>query len=115
MSRADVNGKDREQVYRNLKLQILSLGWARPGCVIIHYMPCGNPSCRCMAKSPKLHGPYIDWSHKIGGKSKSRRLSEEQAKKAKEWAENYKRLKNLLRQMEKLALQETDRILGSIS
>jgi len=68
-----------------------------------------------MGKPPELHGPYIQWSHKIGGRTRSLRLSGDQARLAKEWAENYKKLKKLLRRMERLALQETDRILGALS
>jgi hypothetical protein len=98
-----------------LKRQILELGWARPGSVIRRYMRCGNPSCRCMAEPPQLHGPYYQWSHKIRGRSVSLRLSEGQARLALEWAGNHKRLKKLLRQMEALVLRETDRILGAIS
>jgi phosphoribosylaminoimidazole-succinocarboxamide synthase len=101
--------------YQELKRQILALGWARPGSLIRRYMPCGNPACRCMSKQPRLHGPYFQWSHKIGGKTRSLRLSEDQARMAKEWAENYRKLKRLLRRMERFALQETDRILGTIS
>ncbi len=108
-------GKNAHEEYSDLKRQILALGWARPGSVIRRYMPCGNPSCRCMAQPPELHGPYIQWSHKIGGKTQSMRLTQDQARQAKEWAGNYKKLKRLLRRMEQLALRETDRILGSIS
>jgi hypothetical protein len=106
---------DREREYQELKRQILALGWARPGSLIRRYMPCGNPACRCMAKAARLHGPYFQWSHKIGGKTRSLRLSEDQARMAKEWVDNYRKLKRLLRRMERLALHETDRILGSIS
>lgn len=104
-----------EQKYEALKREILALGWARPGSVIHRYMRCGNPSCRCMAKPPELHGPYYQWSHKIRGRSVSARLSEDQARIALEWAGNHKKLKKLLRQLEVMALQETDRILGTIS
>lgn len=106
---------EAQERYRALKRQIQGLGWARPGSVIRHYMPCGNPACRCMAQPPKLHGPYYDWSHKIRGRSVSLRLSPDQARLALEWAANHKTLKKLLRQLEALALQETDRILGAIS
>lgn len=104
-----------EKEYRELKLRILELGWARPGSVTRRFMPCGQPTCRCMAKPPRLHGPYFQWSHKIGGKTVSLRLSEDQARSAKEWADNYKLLKKLLRRMEQRALRETDCLLGSIS
>ena len=107
--------RDRKEEYRALKRQILALGWARPGSVIRRYMPCGNPSCRCMADPPALHGPYYQWSHKINGKTRSRRLSQGQARLCRQWADNYKKLKRLLHRMDRLALQETDRVLGSIS
>ncbi len=106
---------DREREYQELKRQILTLGWARPGSVIRRYMPCGNPACRCLSRQLRLHGPYFQWSHKIGGKTRSLRLSEDQAQRAKEWANNYRKLKRLLRRMERLALHETNRILGSLS
>lgn len=106
---------DAEKEYRELKRRILGLGWARPGSVTRRFMPCGQPTCRCMGRPPQLHGPYFQWSHKITGKTVSLRLSEDQARIAMEWAENYKQLKKLLRRMEQIALRETDRTLGSIS
>ena len=115
MKGRQAKNRDREKEYRELQRQILALGWSRPGSVIRRFMPCGNPACRCMGKPPQLHGPYFQWSHKIGGKTQSLRLSEDQARLAREWADNYKQLKKLLRRMEQLALQETDRILGAIS
>jgi hypothetical protein len=108
-------GADPQKEYRRLKRRLLALGWSRPGSLIRRFMPCGHPACRCMGTPPQLHGPYYQWSHKVGGKTRSLRLSENQARLAKPWAQNYKTLKGLLRRMEQLALQETDRILGAIS
>lgn len=107
--------RDADKEYRELKRGIVELGWARPGSVTRRFMPCGQPTCRCMAKPPQLHGPYFQWSHKIAGKTVSLRLSGDQARLALEWAGNYKHLKKLLRRMEQIALRETNRILGSIS
>lgn len=104
-----------KQRYEEVKEEIRSLGWARPGSVTRRYMPCGNPSCRCMAEPPELHGPYYQWSHKVRGKTRSLRLSEAQARQCREWSANHKRLKKLVRRLEALALRETDRVLGAIS
>jgi len=101
--------------FEELKKQILELGFVRPGSLVRRYMPCGNPSCRCMGSPPRLHGPYYQWSYKIAGKTCTVRLSEDQARLCAEWVRNHKRLKRLLRQMEQLSLKETDRILGAIS
>ena len=110
MGKASVDGESQR-----IRHEIASLGWTRPGSVIRRYMPCGNPSCRCMADPPLLHGPYYQWSHKLNGKTRSLRLSESQAALCLQWARNHKQLKQLVRKLEKLALQETDRILGAIS
>lgn len=101
--------------FEALKRNILALGLVRPGCVVRRFMPCGNQTCRCMAQKPILHGPYHQWTHKIAGKTKTVRLTAQQARLCREWSSNYKRLKRLLRKMEQLSLKETDRILGAIS
>jgi len=101
--------------FEDLKKQILELGFVRPGSLVRRYMPCGNPSCRCMGSPPQLHGPYYQWSYKIAGKTRTIRLSEEQARLCREWVHNHKMLKRLLRKLEQLSLKETDRILGAIS
>jgi len=98
-----------------LQRAILTLGFVRPGSLVRRYMACGNLSCRCMARPPRLHGPYYQWTYKVAGKTKTMRLSEEQARLCQEWLSNHKQLKRLVRQMEQLSLRETDRVLGAIS
>jgi len=34
--------------FEELKKQVLKLDFVRPGSLVRRYMPCGNPSCRCM-------------------------------------------------------------------
>ena len=104
---------DAQARLQALKDQIQKLGFVRPGSLVRRFMPCGNPTCRCMADPPQLHGPYYQWSIKVGGKTRSLRLSEEQAKMCAGWIADHKRLKALVRQMERLSLKETDRILGA--
>jgi hypothetical protein len=109
-----VKKNSAEEEYRKLKSQIVALGWTRPGSVIRRYMLCGKPSCRCKASPPQLHGPYYQWSHKIHGKTISARLSEDEAALAKGWAEDHRKFKKLINQMERIALRETDKILASM-
>jgi hypothetical protein len=68
-----------------------------------------------MADPPALHGPYYQWSHKIRGKTVTRRLSKAQAAVCREWLRNHRQLKATVRKMEALSLKETDRILRTIS
>ena len=67
-----------------------------------------------MGSPPQLHGPYHQWSYKIGGKTRTMRLSDDQARLCREWLRNHKDLKHLVRQLERLSIKETDRLLGAI-
>ncbi len=98
-----------------LKREILKLGFVRPGSLVRRFMPCGNRACRCMGQPPRLHGPYNQWTYKVAGKTRTIRLSGEQARLCQAWMSNHKRLNRLVRQMEKISLKETDRVLGAIS
>ena len=110
-----MSSSDAAARFEALKREILDLGFVRPGSLVRRFMPCGNPSCRCMARPPHLHGPYHQWTHKVAGKTRTLRLSPEQARACEAWTRDHKRLKRLVRQMERLSLAETDRALGAIS
>jgi hypothetical protein len=68
-----------------------------------------------MADPPVLHGPYYQWTHKIRGKTVTRRLSRAQADHCRAWIRAHRRLKATVRKLEALSLRETDRILRAIS
>ena len=101
--------------FEALKREVLQLDFVRPGSLVRRFMPCGNPSCRCMGRPPRLHGPYYQWSHKVAGRTVTLRLSADQAKLCQQWVSNHKRLRRLVHQMERLSLKETDQALGAIS
>lgn len=58
-----------------------------------------------------LHGPYYQWTLRMGGKTKTVRLSEHQARLCEEWIANHRKLKDIVRRMEAISLKETDRVL----
>jgi hypothetical protein len=97
--------------YETLKEPLRDLGFVRPGSLVRRFMPCGKPSCRCMADPPVLHGPYYQWTIKVLGKTKTLRLSAEQARLGAEWIANHRKLKDIVRRMEALSLKETNRLL----
>ena len=112
------HGDTRSRVdtrFADLKRTLVDLGFVRPGSLVVRYMPCGRATCHCMADPPTLHGPYYQWTHKIGGKTVTRRLSEAQAAACREWIRHHRALKATVRKMEALSLKETDRILRTIS
>jgi len=106
---------DARARFEALKQEIVKLGFVRPGSLLRRFMPCGNPACRCMGRPPRLHGPYYQWTYKIAAKTRTIRLSQEQARLCEQWIRNHRRLKGLVRQMERLSLKETNRALGAIS
>lgn len=110
-----MNLSEAEKQFDALKREILKLGFVRPGSLVRRFTPCGNPNCSCMARPPKLHGPYFQWTYKVAGKTKTLRLSREQAKLCERWTRNHKRLKRLIHMMEVLSLKETNLALGVIS
>ena len=56
-------------------------GFALPGTLTVRAYACGKPGCRCHADPPRLHGPYAEWTRKIGGKTVTRRLTARRARR----------------------------------
>ena len=76
------------------------------------YMLCRQIGLRGASDS---HGPRLhDMRHRFATHTLVhwyRSLTSEQAKLCQEWLENHRRLKNIIRKMEKLSLKETNRLL----
>src|SRR6266487_3329398 len=94
-----------------LKAQIASVGFVCPGSVVRRYMPCGKPGCRCQANPPQLHGPYWQYSHKVDGKTITRRLTPDQARQYQQWIANRRRIDQLLAQMKQVSAQAAEILL----
>jgi hypothetical protein len=73
------------------------------GSVVHRYTRCAAPGCRCHGDPPRPHGPYWQWSTAVGGKTVTRRLTEEQAALYKEWIANRKHALEILGQIEELS------------
>src|SRR2546428_8499238 len=111
MSKADQEDAHR---YEALKRLVVDVGLFRRGCLVRRFMPCGKPGCRCQAAPPKLHGPYYQWTRKVGGKTATVRLSQQEAKLLEEWIANGRRLDRLIGLMEGVSLRRTDRLLKKL-
>ncbi len=92
-------GQDLEDI----KAQMQALGYVLPGTVQRRHYQCGKPNCRCMTKGI-LHGPYDQWTRKIGGKTVNLNLDPESAKLVKAWIGNNRLLRKLCRRLEKTSL-----------
>jgi hypothetical protein len=61
--------------------------------------------CRCHADPPRLHGPYAEWTRKIGGKTVTRRLTPAELTEYQPLFDNARKLRALLAELQDLTLQ----------
>jgi hypothetical protein len=84
---------------------LAAAGFALPGTLIVRAYACGKPGCRCHADPPRLHGPYAEWTRKIGGKTVTRRLTPAELAEYQPLFEKAKRLRVLLAELQDLTLE----------
>ena len=89
------------EMFRNLQ----DTGFILYGTVRRHYMKCGHKGCKCHADPPQLHGPYYDWTRRVDGKTRTVRLTEDQAGIVKQWISNMRKVEKTIDQMEKISVQ----------
>lgn len=71
-----------------------------PGSVVVRQMRCGKAACACKADPPALHGPYIQWTRTVDGKTVTRYLTQDQLASWQPWFDNARRLKELVAKLE---------------
>ena len=79
-------------------------GPALPGTLLVRAYECGKPRCRCHTSPAARHGPYAEWTRKIGGKTITRRLTPEQLATWQPLFDNAKKLRALLTELQELTL-----------
>ena len=83
-------------------------GFLLPGTLTERKTRCGHPGCRCHADPPRLHGPYHQWTRKIGRKTVTRILSDEQLADYQPWFDAQSRLRELITELEHLSQEIAD-------
>lgn len=99
---------DHDSARRDLCDQLAQIDGALPGSIVERYQRCGKAACRCKADPPQLHGPYIQWTRKVAGKTVTRRLSREQYQRYQPWFDNHRRLRELTSELEALSLRTAE-------
>jgi hypothetical protein len=94
-----------EQRQAELLAELSQLGFCLPGSLSTRRLRCGNPRCRCKADPPQLHGPYTYWTRKVAGRTVAQLLSPEQAERYRPWIVNDRRLREIVSELEALAVQ----------
>ena len=80
-------------------------GPALPGTLLVRSYACGKSRCRCHASPPVLHGPYAEWTRKIGGKTVTRRLTSEELTAWQPLFDNARKIRELVAELQELTLQ----------
>lgn len=68
-------------------------------------MHCGKSTCRCKADPLVLHGPCRHWTRTVAGKTVTRILTQDQARRGQARFDNARQLRDLLSDLEAWSLR----------
>jgi hypothetical protein len=94
-----------EERHRALLAELTDIGLVLRGSIAQRLTRCGNPTCRCKAIPPVLHGPYYLWTRKVAGKTVTATLTPEQAALCQNWNRNMRALDRIVHQAQALGLR----------
>jgi hypothetical protein len=103
MATPQPNARQR-RAQQHLAHQLSEIGFALPGSLIERRTSCGKAGCRCTADPPELHGPYIQWTRKVDGRTVTKLLSPAQRDRYQPWFDNARRLRELVAELESISL-----------
>lgn len=101
---------ERER-FEALKRAITGIGFLRRGTLTQVRVCCGKKSCACATNPDKRHGPYVQWTGKVGGKMVSERVAAKYLPLMEQWLRNAKELDRLLSELQQVSLNATRQIL----
>lgn len=103
---------DDDRRRRAILAEMARLGPTLPGSISERMTRCNTEGCRCNAEPPRLHGPYITWSHRQGGRQVNQTISVDRAARLRPLIEADRKLHQLVRELEVLALSGIDDVFG---
>lgn len=78
---------ESERVPETVQKAIEKLSQLRPmrrGSLGQRWLKCGKPNCACAVREEARHGPYFSLTRTVGGRTQSRRLTAQQADRARQ-------------------------------
>ena len=85
------------------------VGFALPGSITERYQRCGKPQCACHSNPPQLHGPYLQWSRAVTGKTVTKVLTADQWHRYQPWFDHGRRLRELAHELNELTLHTLEK------
>jgi hypothetical protein len=106
------NDRSADQARAAIQAALASIGFCLPGSIVIRRTRCGKPRCACTADPPALHGPYIQWTRTVNGKTVTRILTPAQYDTYAPWLASARKLRELTAELEAVSLAEMARAEG---
>jgi hypothetical protein len=100
------------QRYQQLTDQIHQLGFIATGSLTERFTVCTAAGCRCHADPPQRHGPYLQYTRKVAGKTVTIRLTPQQAEHYREQIANRRRLDELIAAMHDISSRARELLLA---
>ena len=100
MAKADPDRKPWAATRRGLADELGKIDGVLPGSVVVRRMRCGKPGCACTGDPPALHGPYLQWTRTVDGRTVTRYLSAEELDRYQPWFDNARYLRELVAKLE---------------
>ncbi len=101
--------KQSQKRIARIRETLIGVDYLCTGTLLQRMKICGKAGCRCALDPNARHGPYFEWGHMQNGKLVHRAVSPEQAVLLRLAIDNYKKVKNLLRDWE----VETERLIDA--
>jgi hypothetical protein len=106
-------GARQRRAQARIATSLGEVGFALPGSVVWRTTACGKAGCHCQGDPPVLHGPYLTWTRTVGGKTVTRKISEEQLARYQAWFDNARKLHQLVTDLEALSLRAFEQAEGT--
>lgn len=98
--------------WRALADQIGELGFVAAGSLLHRRTVCGTAGCACHTDPDRRHGPYWQYTHKTGGKTVTRYLTNAEATVYRQLIDNGRQLRALVAELEDLSVHARDLLIG---
>ena len=92
-----------EDRYRKLAAELADIGFVTRGSVVAATTTCSSRGCHCHVDPARRHGPYWQWSRSVGGMTRTRRLTEAEARRYQQWIANRRTAEAILGELEELS------------
>jgi hypothetical protein len=88
---------------REIAAELARIGFCLPGTLVERSGRCGKPGCACHTDPERRHGPYRSWTRKVGGKTITKNLTDDQVARYAAWFDNARRLQELITELQHLS------------